>query len=393
MVETVNEESGVEECSKGQDNQIEQALLNLLSCRDSDEDTDDDCGVKPSELFVRHTWKIEKFSEIKEREIHSSGFEAGGYEWYVLVYPQGRDVQNHLSLFLCVKNHHTLLPGWSQFAQFTISLVHKDPKKSKYSDTLHRFWKTEHDWGWKKFIELPKLQYEFIDPFDSLTIVAQVQVIRERVDRPFRCLDGNYRRELSRVYLINVEEVFRNFVDEKRSKLEKLVEDKARWTSFGVFWVGLDQNSRLGMSTEKRDVILKGVVKHFFKEKEVTSTLVMDSLYTALKALDDPTKNKKVRPGLIDTEESPALIVSVDKDMFALADDALLLVERASLDPLPLRDEKGPQNRMKIWSDERRVTELAIRTMELFVLDHIFSKVEVAYQEDIALKMQEAIIR
>ncbi len=121
---------------------------------------------------------------------------------YILVYPQGCDVCNHLSLFLCVADYDRLLPGWSHFAQFTIAVINKDPKKSKYSgtsrqthalfvqthvleqltfsvwcaDTLHRFCKKEHDWGWKKFMELSKV----LDGFtvaDTLVIKAQVQVI------------------------------------------------------------------------------------------------------------------------------------------------------------------------------------------------------------------------
>lgn len=82
--------------------------------------------------------------------------------------------------------------------------MNKDPKKSKYSDTLHRFCKKEHDWGWKKFMELTKV----LDGFtvaDTLVIKAQVQVIHEKIARPFRCLDPQYRRELVRVYLTNVE--------------------------------------------------------------------------------------------------------------------------------------------------------------------------------------------
>ena len=105
---------------------------------------------------------------------------------YILVYPQGCDVCNHLSLFLCVADYDKLLPGdifvsmhfvsmhfvrlqqrlrriidkslllllgtvtstghrilkyamcvgWSHFAQFTIAVVNKDPKKSKYSGIL-----------------------------------------------------------------------------------------------------------------------------------------------------------------------------------------------------------------------------------------------------------------
>ncbi|KAK8709687.1 hypothetical protein V6N13_060696 [Hibiscus sabdariffa] len=126
-------------------------------------DSDDGVGgPKPSELYGKYTWKIEKFSQINKRELRSNAFEVGGYKWYILIYPQGCDVCNHLSLFLCVANHDKLLPGWSHFAQFTTAVVNKDPKKSKYSDTLHRFWKKEHDWGWKKFMELSKVYDGFI---------------------------------------------------------------------------------------------------------------------------------------------------------------------------------------------------------------------------------------
>ncbi|KAH1136154.1 hypothetical protein GLYMA_10G008700v4 [Glycine max] len=352
---------------------------------------DDDDGPKPSELYGRYTWKIENFSQITKRELRSNAFEVGSYKWYILIYPQGCDVCNHLSLFLCVANHDKLLPGWSHFAQFTIAVVNKDPKKSKYSDTLHRFWKKEHDWGWKKFMELSKVYDGFVDASDNLIIKAQVQVIR---------------RELVRVYLTNVEQICRRFVEERRSKLGKLIEDKARWSSFCTFWREIDQTSRRRMSREKTDVILKVVVKHFFIEKEVTSTLVMDSLYSGLKALEGQNKCKKGRVKLLDAEEMPAPIVRAEKDMFVLVDDVLLLLERAAIEPLPPKDEKGPQNRTKdgnsgedfskdsIERDERRLTELGRRTLEIFVLAHIFSnKIEVSYQEAVALKRQEELIR
>ncbi|XP_059650909.1 TNF receptor-associated factor homolog 1a-like isoform X2 [Cornus florida] len=368
------------------------------------ETDDDDCGPKPAELYVKYTWKIDKFSEINQRELRSDPFDVGGYKWYILIYPQGCDVCNHLSLFLCVANHDKLLPGWSHFAQFTIAVVNKDHKKSKYSDTLHRFWKKEHDWGWKKFMELSKVSDGFIDD-NTLIIKAQVQVIRERADRPFRCLDCQYRTELVRVYLTNVEQICRRFVEERRGKLEKLIEDKDRWSSFCAFWLGVDQNTRRRMSREKTDAILKVVLKHFFIEKEVTSTLVMDSLYSGLKALEGHTKRKKGGTKLLEAEEMPVPIVRVEKDMFVLVDDVLLLLERAAMEPLPPKDEKGPQNRTKdggcgedfnkdsIERDERRLMELGRRTIEIFVLAHIFSKIEVAYHEAVALKRQEELIR
>ncbi|KAF7837520.1 TNF receptor-associated factor-like protein 1b-like isoform X1 [Senna tora] len=422
MSGVLNEESGngksVEGISSGQGCQSGEALAEWRSSEQVengtpstsppywDTDDEDDGGPKPSELYGKYTWKIEKFSQITKRELRSNAFEVGGYKWYILIYPQGCDVCNHLSLFLCVANHDKLLPGWSHFAQFTIAVVNKDPKKSKYSDTLHRFWKKEHDWGWKKFMELSKVYDGFVDTSDNLIIKAQVQVIREKADRPFRCLDCQYRRELVRVYLTNVEQICRRFVEERRSKLGKLIEDKARWSSFCAFWLGIEQNSRRRMSREKTDVILKVVVKHFFIEKEVTSTLVMDSLYSGLKALEGQTKSKKGRVKLLDGEEMPAPIIRVEKDMFVLVDDVLLLLERAAVEPLPPKDEKGPQNRTKdgnsgedfnkdsIERDERRLTELGRRTVEIFVLAHIFSnKIEVAYQEAVALKRQEELIR
>ncbi|CAH2046690.1 unnamed protein product [Thlaspi arvense] len=419
MSETTNGDSGAgrstEESSNGQRSQSAEALAEWRSSDRVengtpstsppywDIDEEDDFGLKPSELFRKHTWKIEKFSEINKRELRGDNFDVGGYKWYILIYPQGCDVCNHLSLFLCVGNHEKLLPGWSHFAQFTIAVINKDPKKSKHSDTLHRFWKKEHDWGWKKFIELPKLLNDgFIDDSGTLIIKAQVQVLRDRVDRPFRCLYFQYRRELVRVYMNNVEQICGRFVEERRSKLRRLIEDKAKWKSFGAFWLGLDQNSRRLMSREKMDVILKIVVKQFFIEKEVTSTLVMDSLYSGLMALEDLTKNKKSRPRLMDNEDSPSPVVNVDKDMFILVDDVLSLLERAALEPLPPKEENGPQNRTKDGNagefrterDEKRLTELGRRTVEISALTHIFSnKIEVAYQEAIAWKRQEELIR
>ncbi|KAM3332910.1 hypothetical protein ACQJBY_028180 [Aegilops geniculata] len=368
---------------------------------------DDDPGPCPSNLFGRHTWRIQNFSKEKKREMKSEPFEAGGFKWYILVYPQGCDVSNHLSLFLCVADHDKLLPGWSQFAQFTIAVGNLDPKKVKYSDTLHKFWKKEHDWGWKKFMELSKIQDGFLVN-DVLEIIAQVQVIREKVDHPFRCLERPYRRELLRVYMTNIEQIYHRFVEEHRSKLSNLIEDKMRWSGFCAFWLAIDTSTRYRMSREKSDVILKIIVKHFFVEKEVTSTLVMDSLHTGLKALEHQCRGKKGRGKLMDLEELSAPMVHVDMDTFALAGDVLALLERAALEPLPCqplspKDDKCSQSRTKAGSsgevkvsiehEEKRLTEFGQKILETFALSHIFSGIEVAYQEAVSLKRQEELIR
>ncbi|XP_073127678.1 TNF receptor-associated factor homolog 1a-like [Henckelia pumila] len=414
--EEFGEGRSLEEVAKGQHLcQSGDALVELKSSEHIEDGTpstsppywdsdDDDRGPKPSELYGKYTWKIYKFSQVGARELRSNAFEVGGYKWYILIYPQGFDGSNHLSLFLCVANHDKLLPGWSHFAQFTIAVVNKDPKKSKYSDTVHRFWNMEHDWGWKKFMELSKLMDGFTDT-DTLVIKAQVQVIRDRADNLFRCLDTQYRRELIRVYLTNVEVICRHFTEKCRGKFMNLIEDKARWSSFRAFWLGMDQSSRCYMSREKTDAILKAIVKHFFIEKEVTSTLVMDAMYTGLKALKAHVKGKKIEGKYFEMEDSTVTFIRIEEETLALVDDLLPLLEKAALETSPSKDENGPQDHTKdvaagkefnkdsVEHDERRLTVLGCQTIEIFLLAHIFSKIEVTYQEAVSLKRKDELIR
>jgi hypothetical protein len=107
------------------------------------------------------------------------------------------------------------------------------------------------------------------------------------------------------------------------------------------------------MSREKTSTILKVLVKHFFVEKEVTSTLVMDSLYTGLKALEYQSMTMKGKTNIAELDELPAPMVHVDGDIFVLAGDFITLLERAALEPLPCqpvspKDDKCSQSRMKV---------------------------------------------
>lgn len=71
---------------------------------------------------------------------------------------------------------------------------------------------------------------------------------------PFRCLDPQYRRELVRVYLTNVEGICRRFVEEKREMLQRLREDR---TGFKAFWGSLDAKKKKLLAQEKGETILK----------------------------------------------------------------------------------------------------------------------------------------
>ena len=83
-------------------------------------------------------------------------------------------------------------------------------------------------------IVLPS-RFNLLQLFIFISISFLLLVCRERADRPFRCLDCQYRRELFPVYLTNVERNYRRFLEEKRSKLGKLIYDKARWSRYCVF--------------------------------------------------------------------------------------------------------------------------------------------------------------
>jgi len=77
--------------------------------------------------------------------------------------------------------------------------------------------------------------YIYITTFFHATINIQPTFLnscRECVNRPFRCLDGHYRKELLKGFLEKVEKMFMSFVEEKRSKLMKVIDDKKRWKRY-----------------------------------------------------------------------------------------------------------------------------------------------------------------
>jgi hypothetical protein len=403
-------------------------------------------GPCPSSLYGKFTWKLEGFSDVSKRELRSQTFDVGGYKWYILVYPHGCDVANHLSLFLCVADYDKLLPGWSHFAQFTIAVVNKDPKKSKYSDTLHRFCKKEHDWGWKKFMELSKIADGYTVG-DALLIKAQVQVILDRPIRPFTTLDAQYRRELVRVYLGNVEGIIRRFIDERRDVLANLLSKPG----FVEFWRGLNAHQQATLASTPAPPVLKAMVKRFFNEREVTSTLVMDALQCGAKFLeasgrkagawlesgssehqeplaasnvqkhqmegkDDAAASSASKAGEEATPASSSLEVSLPgvvidgaSDRFIFMGDVVAALERCASETLPRHTPEKPPDgnslrftgeageatsRESIERDERRLAYLGLRTVELFAAVHIAeTSLEVTWVEAETMKRQEELIR
>jgi hypothetical protein len=77
---------------------------------------------------------------------------------------------------------------------------------------------------------------------------------RDRPHAPFRCLEAQYRRELVRVYLTNVETLARKFVDEKR---EALLHLRTEDSGFRTFWGSLDPKRRRQLATTSGETVLK----------------------------------------------------------------------------------------------------------------------------------------
>ena len=396
--------------------------------RHDDVTVNNDFARGSEQLFGKYTWKLEEFSDVSKRELRSPTFDIGSFKWYILVYPHGCDVANHLSLFLCVADYDKLLPGWSHFAQFTIAVVNKDPKKTKYSDTLHRFCKKEHDWGWKKFMELTKISDGYCTN-DTLVIKAQVQVIKERPSLPLCMLNDQYRRELLRVYVANVEGVIKKMFDEKRDAIVRLLSD----SGFLEFWDGLDDKLQSQLTTAPAPRLLKDLVKHFFNEKEVTSTLIIDSLYCAAKCLDIAGRNFKLQNKLsedVGMESCNDILVprkaasnSMDSSTLSLTKDRILIdsstntfmisgnaldslhqvvtepfhqaAEKVEGAPLRYSSEDGEATSCDlVEKDEKRLIHLGIRAMEVFVAAHITeSRLKASWIEAETIKRQEELIR
>lgn len=418
-----SEATGSDDHTRSDNNSSQNARTSVFDLAAASSSYMDDSLTKshdPHSLYGSFTWKVPNFKDVSKRELKSSSFSVGPYKWYILVYPNGCDVSNHLSLFLCVADYDKLLPGWSHFAQFTIAVVNKDPKKSKYSDTLHRFCKKEHDWGWKKFMELGKMQDGFVVS-DTLVIKVQVQVIKDRQIAPFRTLDSHYRKELIRVYLSNIEGIVRRSVEKTKDLVAQLLER-------GVedFWSGLSEKEKEKLSSTPSGPLLKSFTRVFFNEKEVTSTLMMDAAYCAMKVLDLNHKRKfeglawnSAEPDSPSSSTFEEYIDSLDsniylcesKNAFIFKQDALEMLESFisapfCVYPFDMNSNDGSKSenenesleskelKLAAERDELKLIDLARLTMEVFAMAQIAEQnIDKAWKEAEIIRRQEELIR
>jgi len=206
-----------------------------------------------------------------------------------------------------------------------------------------------------------------------------------------------------------------------------LRKDTEKWENLRLFWNNRSLAEKTILASEKADVLLKGIVKRFFNEKEVTSTLVMDALYCGCRALDVGSTSiaDAVKANVHLSHGSAAL--SIDSNTCVLTGDLVCALERAAdgtafdVEEIEVDDsgenrsskrsklgeesksddnKKENDTKKKTFSaadaverDEHRLAELGRKTIEMYVLSRVFNdRVEVAFREAEALMRQEALI-
>ncbi|XP_014625180.1 LOW QUALITY PROTEIN: uncharacterized protein [Glycine max] len=149
---------------------------------------------------AHYVMKVQSFSLLAKNSIEryeSGKFEAGGYKWKIVLYPNGnksKDVREHISLYLALDDTNSLHHGWDIYVNFRFFL--HDQNNDNYlvvQDTVRkerRFHKMKAEWGIDQFIPLRDLNLAskgyLVD--DTCAFGAEVFVCKERSTGKGECL-------------------------------------------------------------------------------------------------------------------------------------------------------------------------------------------------------------
>ncbi|GAA5804222.1 hypothetical protein HPULCUR_009709 [Helicostylum pulchrum] len=108
---------------------------------------------------VQH-WEIKDWNALEQRT-HGPIFEAGGYQWRVLLFPKGNSQHEMVSVYLeaVVDNKKVEEEEWSVCGQFAVVISHPDDPKHFFTNSAHhRFCEDEIDWGFTRYHDIRALQ-------------------------------------------------------------------------------------------------------------------------------------------------------------------------------------------------------------------------------------------
>ncbi|KAK9040471.1 hypothetical protein V6N11_015626 [Hibiscus sabdariffa] len=134
---------------------------------------------------AHYSFKIEAFSllsDTKAEKIESGIFEAGGYKWRMVLFPNGNAKSNgkdFVSLYLAIEETKSLPQRWEVKAE--IKLFVFDHKENNYLTVQGKQWfsKEDNSWGYRNTIRLGDL-HEKSKGFvmnDTLIVEAQITLV------------------------------------------------------------------------------------------------------------------------------------------------------------------------------------------------------------------------
>ncbi|VVB03694.1 unnamed protein product [Arabis nemorensis] len=125
------------------------------------------------------TWLIKDFKSLQDRRIQSQEFDAGGCRWCLLVYPNGKEGRNSVSLYLLVVGYKDLPPGWKITAKFSLRIVNNFSESLSEQGTEETWFNRDYPaCGRNNWLHRSKLNNGFLVNGD-LKIVAEVEVLHK----------------------------------------------------------------------------------------------------------------------------------------------------------------------------------------------------------------------
>ncbi|CAK9160708.1 unnamed protein product [Ilex paraguariensis] len=184
------------------------------------------------------TLKIQLFSLLTKNNIErytSGDFEAAGYKWKLVLYPNGnknKNIKDHISFYLMISEVSSLHPGWEVHAAFRLFLL--DQNKDNYltlQDTRRkgrRFYGMKLEWGFDRFIPLTT----FSNP-DNGYLVNDTCVFGAEV---FVCQEKKKAKEESLLMMKDAIKYKHTWKIEKFLKLDKGCEDSDTFNAGDQKW-------------------------------------------------------------------------------------------------------------------------------------------------------------
>ncbi|KAF9179390.1 hypothetical protein BGZ50_006969, partial [Haplosporangium sp. Z 11] len=104
-------------------------------------------------------WEITDWGAL-DKKVTGPEFEAGGYKWRILLFPQGNNAYDQLAVYLdSAEPREPEDPNWHVCAQFALMVSNPDdPTVFIANSSTHRFNVEEADWGFTRFVDLRELE-------------------------------------------------------------------------------------------------------------------------------------------------------------------------------------------------------------------------------------------